>query len=66
MTFTNKHKLYLNVILLFIFTFLLTRKVMNGFRTQEFDYIRIAINIIVVGLTIKNVIKYNKEEDHKE
>jgi hypothetical protein len=62
MNFTNKHKLYFNVILLFIFSYLLTAKIIDGIKTQEFNYLRIGINILVVGLTIKSIIKYNNED----
>lgn len=61
MNFTNKQKLYFNVLLLFIFTYLLTSKVMRGFKTQDFDYVRIGLNAIIIAFTIKSIIKYNTE-----
>ncbi len=62
MNFTNKQKLYFNVILLFIFTYLLTSKIMKGFKTQDYDYIRIGLNAVIIAFTIKSIIKYNTEE----
>ena len=62
MNFTNKHKLYFNVILLFIFSYLLTAKIIEGIKTQEFNYLRIGINALFVILTIKSITKYNKED----
>ena len=62
MKFTNKHKLYFNVLLLFVFTYLLTSKVIQGFKTQDFNYLRIGINVLLIALTIKSIIKYNTED----
>lgn len=59
MNFTNKHKLYFNVILLFIFTYLLTSKIIYGIKTQDFNYIRIGLNALIIAFTIKNINKYN-------
>ena len=62
MNFTNKQKLYFNVLLLFVFTYFLTSKIMYGFKTQDFNYLRIALNVIIIAFTIKNIIKYNTED----
>ena len=62
MNFTNKQKLYFNVTLLFIFTYLLTSKIMRGFKTQDFDYFRIGLNVLIIAFTIKSIIKYNTED----
>ncbi len=62
MNFTNKHKLYLNVFLLFVFVYMLASKVIQGFKTQDFSYMRIGINALLLVFTIKNIIKYNVED----
>ncbi len=59
MNFTDKHKLYFNVFLLFVLTYLLTAKLLNGFKTQDFDYLRIVFYIVFIGLSIKNINKHN-------
>lgn len=62
MNFTNKQKLYFNVLLLFLFTYFLASKIMQGFKTQDFNYIRIGLNVLIIAFTIKSIIKYNAED----
>ena len=62
MKITNKHKLYFNVLLLFIFAYLLTSKILTGIKTNEFNYLRIIINAVVIFFTIQNINRYNVEE----
>ena len=64
MTFTNKHKLYLNVVLLFLFAYMLTSNVLKGFKTQDFNYIRIGLLVFIIISTILRIIKYNREDDN--
>lgn len=61
MNFTNKQKLFFNVLLLFLFTYFLASKIINGFKTQDFDYFRIVLNIAVIAFSIFNIKKYNNE-----
>ena len=62
MKFTNKHKLYFNVFLLFGLAYLLTTIILKGLKTNDFNYIRIFINAFLIFLTIKSIKKYNVEE----
>ena len=62
MNFTNKQKMYFNVFLLFIFSYFLASKVIYGIKTQDFNYVRIGLNVIVIFFTIKNINKYNTED----
>jgi len=64
MNFTNKHKLYLNILLLLFFSYLLAEKVVIGINTQRFNYIRIFFNVIIIVTIIMNVIKFNKNEEN--
>lgn len=59
MNFTNKQKLYFNVFLLFVFTYFLSSKLINGYKTQDFNYLRIIVNIAAIFFTIKSINKYN-------
>jgi hypothetical protein len=61
MNFSNNQKLYFNVALLFIFTYLLASKVISGFKTNDFNYLRIGINVLLIGLTIRSIIALNKK-----
>ena len=62
MNLTNKQKMYFNVFLLFLFSYFLASKVIHGIKTQDFNYFRIGINIVVIFFTIKNINKYNIED----
>ncbi len=64
MTFTNKHKLYLNVVLLFVFAYMLTSHVLVGFKTQDFNYLRIGLLVFIIISTILRIIKYNREDEN--
>lgn len=65
MNLTNKHKLYLNVLLLFVFAYMLTSHVITGIKTQDFNYLRIAILIFLNISTILRIIKYNKDDENQ-
>ena len=60
MNFSKNQKLYFNVLLLFVFTYLLTNKIIKGFTTNDFNYLRIGLNVLVIGLTVRNVVVLNK------
>ncbi len=64
MNFTNKHKLYLNVFLLFVFVYMLASKVIQGFKIQDFNYLRIGLLVFLIVSTILRIIKYNREEEN--
>jgi hypothetical protein len=66
MNITNKHKLYLNVILLFLFAYMLTTHIIEGFKTQNFNYIRIALLVFLNISTILRIIKYNKDDENQQ
>ena len=62
MNFSNKQKLYFNVFLLFLFTYFLTTKLINGYKMHDFNYLRIIINVLAIFFTIKSINKYNIEK----
>jgi hypothetical protein len=67
MNFTNKNKLYFSVFILLIFTYRLIDKIISGFKTQDFNYLRILLNIIIIVALIFNINKYyNNEKKPKE
>jgi hypothetical protein len=65
MNFTIKHKLYFNVFLFFIFIFRFAQKIIHGYKTQDFNYLRIVFNAIIIVFLILNIIKYYKIEEEK-
>ncbi len=62
MNFSNNQKLYFNVLLLFILTFFLASKLISGFKTNDFNFLRIGLNILAIVLTIRSVIVLNKKQ----
>lgn len=61
MNFSNNQKLYFNVALLFLFTYLLASKLITGFKTNDFNYIRIGIIVLLIGMTIRSIVALNKK-----
>jgi hypothetical protein len=60
MNFTNKHKLYFNVVLLLIFIFRFVQKIFLGYKLLDFNYFRIVFNAIIIIALMVNIIKYYK------
>lgn len=61
----TKVKLYVYVVFLFILTFLLASRVIKGIKTQQFDYLKLAVNTLILGYVIFQVIKLGKIENDK-
>ena len=66
MKINNTTKVYIYVGLLFVFTFLLTSKLMKAYNTNEYDYFKIGINVIVEIILIYLIIKYANLENSKK
>jgi len=66
MKITNTTKVYLYTALLFVFTFLLTSKLMKAYKTHEYDYFKIGINVIVEIVLIYLIVKYANIENSKK
>lgn len=66
MKISNTTKVYIYAALLFVFTFLLTSKLMKAFAKNEYDYFKIGINSIVVILLVYLIIKYANIENSKK
>lgn len=59
--------MYIYVIVLFVLTYLLAARVILGIKTQEFDYLKIAINFILLIYVLIKIIKLGKiENDNTE
>ena len=65
MKLDNKTLIYIYAVVLFILTFVFVQKLMASFKTQEFDYVRLSINLFVLVYVIFRVIKLGKEENTK-
>lgn len=66
MKITNTTKVYIYTALLFVFTFLLTSKLMKAYNTNEYDYLKIGINVIVEIVLIYLIVKYANIENSKK
>lgn len=64
MKFTPKQLLYFNVVLLFLFSFLLASRLIEAVKIGEYDYFRLGLNAAMIVLSIMNIIKYNKSSDN--
>jgi len=62
---SNKSKLYTYVVLLFIFTFLFTSRIMKEFKLNEFNYFKLGINALVLVFLLFQIIKIGKIENNK-
>jgi hypothetical protein len=65
MKINNKTLLYIYVVFLFVLTFLLASRVFKSIKTQEFDYLKIAINSVILVYVAFQVIRLGKIENDK-
>lgn len=65
MKLDNKTILYIYVGVLFILTYLFASRLITSFKTQEFDYLRLSINLGLLIYIIIKVVKLGKIENDK-
>ena len=65
MMLSNKVKLYIYVLFLFVFSFLFTSRLISAMKNDNFDYLKLAINLLIIGLSIIQIIRYGKKENKK-
>jgi hypothetical protein len=65
MKINNKTLVYIYVVVLFILTYLLASRVILGIKTQQFDYLRLSVNLALLIYIIIKVIKLGKIENDK-
>jgi hypothetical protein len=65
MKLNNKTTLYLYVAVMFVLTFLLTSRVIRSIKTNEFDYVKLALNTGLLIYLIIKIIKLGKIENDK-
>jgi hypothetical protein len=66
MKLDNKTLIYVYAVVLFILTFLFAQKLITSFKTQEFDYLRLSVNLALLIYIIIKVVKLGKVENNKE
>jgi hypothetical protein len=57
--------LYIYIAFLFILTFLLTSRIIKGFKTQDFDFFKIGVNVALLVYVIVQVVRLGKIENNK-
>jgi len=57
--------LYIYVVFLFVLAYLLASRVFKGIKTQEFDYLKIAINSVILIYVAFQVVRLGKIENDK-
>ncbi len=62
---TNKVKIYLYAFLLMLFSFSLALHVIKGFKSGDFEYIKIIISLFATGLAFYQIITLSKLENKK-
>lgn len=65
MKLENKTIIYIYTIVLFILTFLFTSRFMNNLRKQEFEYLKLTVNLLLLVYIIIKVVKLGKIENDK-
>ena len=65
MKLDNKTLIYVYAGVLFILTFLFVQRLITSFKTQEFDYLRLSVNLGLLVYIIIKVVKLGKIENDK-
>ncbi len=65
MKINNKTIFYIYVVALFILTFLFASRLFTSLKTQEFDYIKLSVNMVLLIYIIIKVVKLAKIENDK-
>lgn len=56
---------YIYVAVLFILTYLLASRLIKGFKTQEFDFLKIGVNALLLIYVIVQVVRLGNIENNK-
>lgn len=66
MKLDNKTLIYVYAGVLFILTFLFVQRLITSFKTQEFDYLRLSVNLGLLIYIIIKVVKLGKVENNNK
>ena len=66
MKLNNKTLIYVYAGVLFILTFLFVQRLITSFKTQEFDYLRLSVNLGLLIYIIIKVVKLGKVENNNK
>jgi hypothetical protein len=65
MKLNNRTLIYIYVGVLFVLTYLFASKLILGLRTQEFDWLRLSVNLGLIIYIVIKVLKLGKIENDK-
>lgn len=65
MKLKNTHILYIYVAFLFVLTYFFTSRLIKSFKAEEFDYLRLGVNLVLIIYIIIKVVKLGKIENDK-
>ncbi len=65
MKINNKLVFYIYVAVLFILTYLLASRLIKGIKTQEFDFLKIGVNALLLIYVIVQVVRLGNIENNK-
>lgn len=66
MKINNKMVFYIYVAVLFILTYLLASRLIKGIKTQEFDFLKIGVNALLLIYAIVQVVRLGNIENNKK
>lgn len=66
MKLNNTTLIYVYAVVLFALTYLLASRLITGFKTNEFDYLKIGVNVALLVYIVIKVIKLGKVQNEKE
>jgi hypothetical protein len=65
MKLNNTTLIYVYAVVLFVLTYLLAARLITSFKTNEFDYLRIGVNVVLLIYIVIKVVKLGKIENKK-
>lgn len=60
MKLKNETILYIYVAVLFVLAFLLTGRLMKNFKSGEFEYLKLAVNVLLLAYVLIKVVRLGK------
>lgn len=65
MKLQNTTIIYIYAVVLFVLTYLLATRLISSFKSNEFDYLKIGINVALIIYIVIKVVALGKAENNK-
>jgi hypothetical protein len=66
MKISKTNLIYIYAIALCLMTFLLAKRIITSFKTDDFDYFKLIANAVIIIYFIIKIIKLGKEQNNQE